>query len=67
MQADKSKCFACSKKIGIYGIECKCKLVFCNLHRMPEDHECSIDYRQLGKEKLAKEVKKVVAKKLSDI
>lgn len=49
------------------GIECKCELVFCNLHRMPEDHACSFNWREAGKKKLEKEHIKVVAKKISEI
>lgn len=66
-QLDKSKCFACNKKVGLLGIECKCQLVFCNMHRMPEDHQCTINWRELGQKKLEKEHKKVVAKKIAEI
>ena len=45
IQADKSRCATCNKKVGLLGIECKCQLVFCNMHRMPEDHQCTINYR----------------------
>jgi predicted nucleic acid binding AN1-type Zn finger protein len=66
-QIDKSKCFQCSKKVGLLGIDCRCSMTFCNLHRMPEDHSCTVDYRKLGREKLLKENKKVVASKINQI
>jgi hypothetical protein len=53
IQADRSKCFQCTKKVGLLG--------------MPEDHNCTVDYKQLGKAKLYKEIKKVVASKINHI
>lgn len=52
VQVDKSKCFACSKKIGLLGVECKCNFIFCNSHRLPQDHHCEINYKDQGKKKL---------------
>ena len=49
------------------GVECKCAMVFCNHHRMPESHECGVDYRKLGKEKLAKEHQLVAPSKITEI
>lgn len=34
----------CNKKIRITDIECKCKLIFCKLHRLPEYHNCSYNF-----------------------
>lgn len=43
-------------------------MVFCNKHRMPEDHECEVDYRKVGKELLtAKKVESVAPRKVSEI
>ena len=67
IQGDKSRCFKCNKRVGLLGVECKCCLVFCNLHRMPESHECQIDYRKLGKEKLSKEQILVAPSKITEI
>ena len=44
-QKDRKRCFTCNKKIGLLGIECKCSFVFCNGHRLPEEHECEFDHR----------------------
>ena len=44
VQKDPTKCFKCHKKLGLLGTECKCNYVFCNLHRLPEDHDCSYNY-----------------------
>lgn len=45
MQKDRKRCFQCNKKVGLLGTECKCKFVFCNAHRLPEDHQCDFDFR----------------------
>ena len=34
----------CNKKIRITDLECKCKLFFCKLHRLPEDHKCLYNF-----------------------
>lgn len=48
----KKKCVICKKKVGLLGYECKCGNIYCSLHRMPEDHQCKIDYKTEGKDKL---------------
>ena len=66
-QKDKGRCFSCNKKVGLLGIECKCDYVFCNLHRLPEAHECDVDYRKLGQAKLLKENQLVAPSKIAEI
>jgi len=44
-QKNKKRCFNCNKKVGLTGIECRCKYVFCSIHRYPEAHNCSFDYK----------------------
>lgn len=51
----KRKCPVCFKKIGIFGIECRCGLFFCSLHRYPDQHNCTFDFKQHDK-KLLKEI-----------
>lgn len=58
-QQDKTKCWHCKKKVGLLGTECKCNYVFCNVHRMPEDHACTYNYEEEGKDLLKKQVKKL--------
>ena len=47
---------SCKKKLSLVEktISCKCKKYFCRLHRFPEEHECSFDFRADDKEKLEK-------------
>mgnify|MGYP000122522123 FL=1 len=46
------------------GIECKCGLVFCTMHRLPEDHECTFDHMKNGIKKLEKDLIKVANGKI---
>jgi predicted nucleic acid binding AN1-type Zn finger protein len=55
------RCSLCKKKCGLLVIECKgCKKAFCNLHRLPEDHQCEhiVEYLQGLKEQLNDSFKK---------
>lgn len=43
------KCHQCKKKITLVETTigtCKCKFVFCTLHRLPEDHECIYNHHE---------------------
>jgi len=53
-QKDKTKCWVCSKKIGLTGFECRCGYFFCSKHRHAEDHNCDFDHKGKGREILAK-------------
>ena len=66
-QLDKKRCFSCNKKVGLLGIECKCTFVFCNGHRLPEDHECEFNHKEKGQKKLETEMVKVEFQKIQGI
>jgi predicted nucleic acid binding AN1-type Zn finger protein len=66
-QTDKKRCFDCSKKLGLLGIECKCGYVYCAGHRLPENHKCDFDHKRLGLDKLRQELKKVTKGKIEEI
>lgn len=52
---DPTRCFACSKKVGLLGFKCRCAHVYCSRHRYADDHQCPIDYKQMEQEKIRKE------------
>ncbi|EGG23803.1 putative zinc finger protein [Cavenderia fasciculata] len=54
VQVDTTKCFNCSKKVGLLGFKCRCDYVFCSAHRYSDKHDCSFDYKSAGKAALAK-------------
>ncbi|KEG00839.1 zinc finger protein, putative [Plasmodium vinckei vinckei] len=64
---DKSKCYSCSKNIGLLGIKCRCNHYFCSLHRYADAHNCTFDYKSYHKQQLIKNNVKVVADKINKI
>ena len=38
----------CRKKLKLSDMECRCGKRFCLKHRLPEDHVCSIDYKNVN-------------------
>lgn len=55
-RTNKSICYICNKKLSFYTIKCRCNKMYCNLHRYPEDHNCTYDYKSESKKKLEKEL-----------
>ncbi|XP_010422172.1 PREDICTED: zinc finger A20 and AN1 domain-containing stress-associated protein 7-like [Camelina sativa] len=49
-----NRCFSCNKKVGVMGFKCKCGSTFCGNHRYPEKHECSFDFKEVGRDAIAK-------------
>jgi len=66
-KAKKVKCSMCKKKLGLMPFECKCGLMFCALHRAPECHNCTFDYKSEGCKKLEERLVKVVNEKVAVI
>ena len=58
-----SRCFICLKKNIICEFKCKCNNVFCNIHKYPEEHNCSYDYKNEGKRKLKMDLEKTIIKR----
>lgn len=49
----------CNKKITPFEIlsgvsKCKCGKSFCSFHKMPEDHNCTFDFKTYDRERLEK-------------
>jgi hypothetical protein len=59
-----SRCTVCNKKLGLTPFICKCTKEYCSLHRAPEDHKCSYNYKQDYTDLLNKTVKSCVGDKL---
>ena len=41
----KDKCDLCKRRVGYFGFVCKCNGTFCNVHRYPFEHSCSVKTR----------------------
>lgn len=63
----KNRCLICRKKVGIYGFSCKCEGYYCTVHRFPETHKCSYDFKLEGKMKITKENPIIIADKINRI
>ncbi|URE34943.1 Zinc finger AN1 domain-containing stress-associated protein 15 [Musa troglodytarum] len=47
-------CSTCGRKVGLTGFRCRCGDLFCSRHRYSDTHDCSFDYKALGREEIAK-------------
>lgn len=63
----KSRCKKCLKKNTIMEFKCKCNNIYCSIHRYPEEHDCSYDYKQNEKRKIVEENKKIKRFKIDKI
>ncbi|XP_062854902.1 AN1-type zinc finger protein 5 isoform X3 [Trichomycterus rosablanca] len=63
----KNRCFACRKKVGLTGFDCRCGNLFCAIHRYSDKHDCPYDYRGAAAAQLRKENPIVVAEKIQKL
>ncbi|KAL1007487.1 hypothetical protein UPYG_G00087460 [Umbra pygmaea] len=63
----KNRCFACRKKLGLTGFDCRCGNVFCGMHRYSDIHNCTFDYKADAAEKIRKANPVVVGEKIQKI
>lgn len=64
----KKKCPVCHKKLKLAETYlCRCGYSFCSVHRYPESHPCSFDYKTEGRRMLEKNNPMVIAPKLPKI
>ena len=66
-QANRNRCFSCSKKVGLLGFECRCGYVYCSSHRHANDHKCTFDYAAMDRERLAKANPTIAADKVQKL
>ncbi|KAL6127833.1 hypothetical protein ACLB2K_071194 [Fragaria x ananassa] len=60
---------SCKKKLTLVQVmsgKCRCEGVFCTKHRFPEEHSCSVNFKETGKEVLAQQNPVCVADKLEN-
>ncbi|CAG8630238.1 6719_t:CDS:2, partial [Paraglomus occultum] len=57
VQTIKSRCFLCRAKIPLAKQtvnKCRCEYIYCDLHKVPDKHDCDFDFAKMGKDILAK-------------
>ena len=49
-KTDKPRCCmeGCNKKLKLSDMECRCEKRFCLIHRLPEQHNCIINYKNIN-------------------
>ncbi|KAL3499468.1 hypothetical protein ACH5RR_038561 [Cinchona calisaya] len=52
--AKSNRCLSCNKKVGVMGFACRCGSTFCGVHRYPEKHDCTFDFKGQGRDAIAK-------------
>ncbi|KAI8871496.1 hypothetical protein GQ42DRAFT_161991 [Ramicandelaber brevisporus] len=65
-QKNPGKCFFCKGKVPLVKQitnKCKCEFVYCDSHKQPNQHECTFDFAQHGRENLTKLNPKVAENK----
>jgi len=62
-----NRCWLCNKRVGLTGFKCRCGGTFCSSHRYSENHECSFNYKGVGREAIAKANPVVKADKIEKI
>ena len=47
-------CFiGCKKKLKLSDTPCRCELRFCKLHRLPENHQCTFNFKKRANDNLS--------------
>jgi len=59
----------CNKKLKFLdcSLKCSCDMSFCTIHRLPENHECTYDFKSRGKKILENKLPKVSSEKVVKI
>lgn len=56
----------CKKKLALTDFPCRCEKRHCSLHRMPEDHLCTYNYRAAADLVLSKQLVRCAGERLVD-
>lgn len=65
---DKPRCLTCKARLKLTDFPCgKCTIRFCHLHRLPETHACTYDFKGEGRILLEKLNPRLEQKKMDSI
>jgi predicted nucleic acid binding AN1-type Zn finger protein len=64
---NKLYCIICNKKLSIFTIKCKCNSILCSIHRYPNEHNCSFNYKKKFQEELKNKYKRIKINKVDII
>lgn len=57
----------CNHKIKLTSFACKCGNIFCNFHRLPEQHNCVYDYKENNNKQVKINNMKCISQKIKKI
>ena len=57
----------CRTKLKLTDFACRCEKRFCQIHRMPEKHFCSFDYKACGRKIIEKSLPVIKCEKIIKI
>ncbi|KAM6104810.1 AN1-type zinc finger protein 5-like [Pterocles gutturalis] len=63
----KNRCFTCQKNIGLTGFDCRCRNLFCAIHRYSNMHACPYDYKAEVAEKIRRENPVIITEKIQKL
>ena len=50
----------CKRKVNLTSYPCKCKLIFCDIHRFYKDHKCSFNYFEEEQKKIKSNISSII-------
>lgn len=59
LQKKRKRCWTCNAKLELAQRElgnCRCSYTFCQLHRLPEQHNCAFDHKESGRQEARKKM-----------
>lgn len=59
-----NRCHSCRRRVGLTGFRCRCGELFCGAHRYSDRHDCSYDYKAVGRDAIARDNPVVRAAKI---
>jgi hypothetical protein len=64
---EKNKCYKCNKNVHLYGLQCKCKKIYCYICLDINNHKCDFDYKAENIINLTKNNKQIKKEKVIKI
>jgi hypothetical protein len=49
----------CKRKLPLTAYTCRCKLLFCDIHKYPEEHKCQYNYYENNRNILEKQLSSI--------
>ncbi|KAI6219564.1 hypothetical protein M3Y99_01651100 [Aphelenchoides fujianensis] len=63
----RKRCLVCKKRVGLTGFPCRCGGLYCSEHRYDTAHDCQFDYKTEERNRLAKQMPRLVPEKMQKL